>query len=375
MAMPGSSGGSGSSTRSSALRSNHASKEEREKAAQEKAIELAVAMSAAGGAGNSGSSDWGDTLTASYKEWRDGRLTFDDWLAASISPAAEASLLAVRRAASGAVDSAQAAAPPPQQQQQQPTSAPTTSAAQRNVMRRCVRRWRARRAADGGGSVLRPVGVAVGAIGDGAWLRPLLLCGVSRELRQAACRLVTVLCAGSEPRALQFTALCAAMIAGLPPNAPESASELIELFATLSAPRSRRLYLAVRGFVPPLMQQVVAAVARIAAAERRGETAGVGDGAALCLLVRLLSSFASIGTLRTRLKASNALPLVLDNYLSLRGVVLQKTTLTDEAAELLRELLTSLSEGEPQAFIAVCRARSRALRDHQSSLTICFHLL
>ena len=188
------------------------------------------------------------------------------------------------------------------------------------------------------------------------WLRPVLLCTVSRELRRYGASLATTLAAASEARALRIVELVAGMLDALPADAGESGVELLELLIALANTRERRLYLVVRGIVPRLVQCVARAVACLAQRERDGESAGVSDGATLVLLVRQLTTFSALNGVRALLKSANALPRVLDNYLSLRGLVLQKTPHTDEAAASLLALLNALAEGEPESLMAACVA-------------------
>lgn len=190
------------------------------------------------------------------------------------------------------------------------------------------------------------------------WLRPVLLCQCSREVRRYGAQLATALAAASEARALRIAELVAAMLDALPADAGEGGVELLELLASLAPTSERRLFLVVRGIVPRLVQCVSRAVACVAQRERDGDSAGVGDGATLVLLVRQLTTFAALNGVRERLKGANALALVLDNYLALRGLVLQKTPHTDEAAAALLSLLNSLAEGEPESLMAgATRAR------------------
>jgi hypothetical protein len=284
------------------------------------------------------------TITASYRAWRAGSLSFDDWLGGGSS--ADNASDATPAAARMAVDDGESGV------------TRLLTARQRGIVRRCVQRWRARRGkassnelAMGGGGAMR----VLDKLAVRTWLQPLFVASCSRTLRAATAQLVTVLCGDSEARALRFAEMCADLLVALPTSGP-SGTELLELFAKLSEPETRRLYLAARGFVPRLMQLIARHVERMSARERAGVAASVGDGSTLRPLVKSLTSFVAIPVVRERLKRSNALPLVLDSYLSLRGLVLQKTKLTDDAAGELRELLAALSEGEPQAFLAACVA-------------------
>jgi hypothetical protein len=313
-------------------------------------VDLSVVQSGGGGSKSDGdlSDDDPSTITASYRAWRAGSMSFDDWLgggaeSASVAAATAAATTTTRMA----VDDGEAAV------------SRLLNARQRGVVRRCVQRWRVRRGkassreldAVGGGGAMR----VLDKLAARTWLQPLFLASCSRTLRAATSQLVTVLCGDSEARALRFTEMCADLLVALPTSGP-SGAELLELFAKLTEPETRRLYLAARGFVPRLMQLIAQHVERMSARERAGVAASVGDGSTLRPLVKSLTTFVAIPVVRERLKRSNALPLVLDSYLSLRGLVLQKTKLTDDAAGELRELLAALSDGEPQAFLVACVA-------------------
>ena len=304
------------------------------------AATMTVVSKSGGADGAGGDDDDASTIRASYSAWRAGSLSFDAWLGAGADvAAAQASV----EAAPMAVDTDVHA---------------RLTARQRGVVRRCVRRWRVRR----GAQQLRASGTDVGHgmrvldhLAAQTWLQPLFLASCSRTLRTVAAQLVTVLCGESEARALRFAEMCAQLLGAIPTSG-QSGSELLELFGKLTEPPSRRLFLAARGYVPRVMELIAHHVARMAERERAGLAASVGDGGTLRPLVKTLCSFVALPTVRERLKRANALPLVLDSYLSLRGLVLQKTKLTDDAAADLRELLAVLSDGEPQAFLAACVA-------------------
>ena len=223
---------------------------------------------------------------------------------------------------------------------------------------RCGRRWHAR-------ACVVPLPRSVG---KDTWLCRLLLCPASHGVRDEAAALLTALAEvpslteGPAGRAIRFLDL---IIELLPAAvcAPRCADAYFELLQHLMRPESRRLYLVARGLLGTLCG-LIGAEARRLRQQEDSAMVDMAQGAMLKTLVELLHSFVSLPTVSARFRREERLPTLLHALLCVRGLVMQKTSVTQECATRLQPLLTALHEGsEPdrRRFMAACVA---SLREH-----------
>eukprot|EP01105_Mastigella_eilhardi_P022928 TRINITY_DN571_c1_g1_i2.p1 TRINITY_DN571_c1_g1~~TRINITY_DN571_c1_g1_i2.p1 ORF type:complete len:1478 (-),score=440.54 TRINITY_DN571_c1_g1_i2:1064-5116(-) len=197
-------------------------------------------------------------------------------------------------------------------------------------------------------------GAQGGASSDEKWLQQLLLCPCSETIRAQSARLVRALYENNPARALHFVDLLAVLL----PRAValrETAYQFFELFFELIETEDTRLYLAVKGFLPFLFRLIHSEVGRLKGMEDT-ITTDIAQGATLKHLVNILTSMVKIPTVRKKFKSLNLLNSILDTFLDLRGLVLQKTKQTDDCSDELLAVLTSLNEtdADHHEFLRAC---------------------
>eukprot|EP00741_Cyanophora_paradoxa_P010481 tig00000158_g10134.t1 len=215
--------------------------------------------------------------------------------------------------------------------------------------------------------------VPLGAfLGGGSWIRSLLLCGSSAEIRREACALVEVLCAGSEARTLRFLDLLTRMLADAG-RAGETADEFLELYRRLLGPEDRKLYLTQRGFLAHVTRLILDEVARIAQLEGLCTT-DIAQGHVLKALVELLGAFLGVPPVREKLRRDGHVAALLDAFLTMKGLVVQKTKLTEECAGTMLSLLRATHDGsasDRQGFVSACvRALDRRRGDERARVVL-----
>ena len=193
------------------------------------------------------------------------------------------------------------------------------------------------------------------------WIRALLLSPCSQAVRTETSALISALSKGSQRR-LKFLELTASMLEEACERG-DAAQEFFALFKELSSPLEMRVFLTVRGFLPRVMKMIDAEISRITALEDT-YACNVSQGFALKTLITTISDFLSLEGIRRRFKREGWTQAVLDGFLSLRGLIVQKTKLTDESADLLLNLMRRLfgdSEEDNKMLIA---AYVKALGKH-----------
>ncbi|XP_065311151.1 E3 ubiquitin-protein ligase UBR4 isoform X4 [Dermacentor albipictus] len=188
------------------------------------------------------------------------------------------------------------------------------------------------------------------------WLRQVLFNPSCRQARTVACTLVKALC--------QVPSRCREMLDLLTTylddlgTAGESGAKFLALYQSLIGPDHWKHYLAIKGLLPHLGDLITSEIEQLTLLEETTLNADLSQGFALKMLTELLSSFIEVDSVRQQYK-SRLVGCVLNGYLSLRKLVVQRTKLIDETQEKLLTLLeemTTGTESETEAFMAVCVA-------------------
>jgi hypothetical protein len=168
------------------------------------------------------------------------------------------------------------------------------------------------------------------ALRDCSWLCQLLLCEASHALREEAAALLTGLADHPPGRAIRFLNLLVAML----PQAvamPRCAAEYFELLRHLMASEGRRLYLVARGLLGTLCTLIGAEAQRLRDAEVTSMV-DMAHGSMLKVIVSLLQSLLVPTTAMARFRREERMPTLLHALLCVRGLVMQKTSLTAECS-------------------------------------------
>ena len=139
-------------------------------------------------------------------------------------------------------------------------------------------------------------------------------------------------------------------------------------------PESARLFLAAQGFLAALCSFITEEVARILSREASC-CSDIAQGQVLKNLLELLGSMLAVPRICRRFKASSKLlSTMLDNFLHVQSLIVQKTKLIDDCAHLLMstfDTIASESEHDKKIF---CKACVEALETHRQGRTRVFLL-
>ncbi|XP_071948294.1 E3 ubiquitin-protein ligase UBR4-like isoform X1 [Antedon mediterranea] len=191
-------------------------------------------------------------------------------------------------------------------------------------------------------------------LGSSTWLRRVLFSPSSRSARQAACNIVESLC--------QVSSRCQKMLDLLTSyldevgRSGESAAEFLSLYQRLIKEPHWKRYLAAKGVLPHIGGLITYEIEQLVALEDTTLSSDLSQGYSLKMLTELLSSFIEVDTIKQHYKGK-LLGTVLNGYLSLRKLVVQRTKLVDETQQILLDLLeemTTGTESETRAFMALC---------------------
>ncbi|XP_054720473.1 E3 ubiquitin-protein ligase UBR4-like [Uloborus diversus] len=186
------------------------------------------------------------------------------------------------------------------------------------------------------------------------WLRLVMFNPSSQAARTMACNVVEALCQ-LPSRRREVLDMLTAYLDDLG-TAGESAAEFLSLYQNLISPIPWKHYLALRGLLPHIGNLITREIEHLSYLEETTLNSDLSQGYALKMLTELLESFIEVNTIRQHYK-SRLVGCVLNGYLSLRKLVVQRTKLIDETQEKLLELLeemTTGTESETMAFMAVC---------------------
>ncbi|CAL5080495.1 unnamed protein product [Urochloa decumbens] len=189
----------------------------------------------------------------------------------------------------------------------------------------------------------------------GSWVSDLILSSCSQSIRSEICTLISLLCPSNSPRQFQLLNLLMSLLPRTL-SAGESAAEYFELLGTMIDSESSRLFLTVRGCLTTICSLVTKEVCNVESQER-SLSIDISQGFILHKLVELLNKFLEIPNIRARFMSDRLLSEVLEAFLVIRGLVVQKTKLINDCNRLLKDLLDSLvveSTENKRQFIRAC---------------------
>ncbi|KAL9924505.1 E3 ubiquitin-protein ligase-like protein poe [Glossina fuscipes fuscipes] len=185
------------------------------------------------------------------------------------------------------------------------------------------------------------------------WLQPILFNTNSRFRRPLVCSLITVLCRTHE-RKREILNLLTGFLKYVG-EAGEASTDFLSLYRLLAVETPWRQYLALKGVLTDISQLLTAEIEKIHRMEETTLSSDLSQGYALRQFVELLALFLESPNIRQVYK-TRLLGPVLEGYLSLRKLVVQRTRLIDDAQEKLLEMLeemTSGTEEETRAFMEI----------------------
>uniref|UniRef100_A0A0D9XBJ0 Auxin transport protein BIG n=1 Tax=Leersia perrieri TaxID=77586 RepID=A0A0D9XBJ0_9ORYZ len=189
----------------------------------------------------------------------------------------------------------------------------------------------------------------------GSWVSDLILSSCSQSIRSEICTLISLLCPSNSSRQFQLLNLLMSLLPRTL-SAGESAAEYFDLLGTMIDTEASRLFLTVRGCLTTLCSLITKEVSNVESQER-SLSIDISQGFILHKLVELLNKFLDIPNIRARFMSDNLLSDVLEAFLVIRGLVVQKTKLINDCNRLLKDLLDSLlveSTANKRQFIRAC---------------------
>ncbi|KAB0801611.1 hypothetical protein PPYR_03797 [Photinus pyralis] len=189
---------------------------------------------------------------------------------------------------------------------------------------------------------------------DSSWLKTVLFNPSSRLARQVACNIIEIMCTSID-RKKEILVLLTCFLEELA-YAGESSAEFLSLYQNLIQESPWKQYLTLKGVLNVLAELVTQEIQQLHYLEDTTLTSNLAQGFALNQLTELLSSFLDNAAIRRQYK-SRLVGAVLNGYLSLRRLVVQRTRLIDDTQEKLLELLEDMTTGteeETKAFMAIC---------------------
>ncbi|CAG9856656.1 unnamed protein product [Phyllotreta striolata] len=191
-------------------------------------------------------------------------------------------------------------------------------------------------------------------LNDTSWLKAVIFNSSSRLARQVACGILETMCSSFE-RKRDILDLLTQFLVELS-AAGESAAEFLALYQNLIQETPWKQYLTVNGVLLVLAHLITVEIEQLHRLEQTTLTSDLAQGYALNQITELLASFLDDATIRRHYKG-RLVGAVLNGYLSLRRLVVQRTRLIDDTQEKLLELLEEMTTGteeETKAFMSVC---------------------
>uniref|UniRef100_A0A7G3AGM3 Putative e3 ubiquitin-protein ligase ubr4 n=1 Tax=Lutzomyia longipalpis TaxID=7200 RepID=A0A7G3AGM3_LUTLO len=289
-------------------------------------------------------------------------VSFQEWLAGNVDHTYEA----WKKRMPPVCDEAPPCSPPPtaastnqqQQQQQQQTNGKTVQRMFRMILEQKRSQFRRRYLYEKYGKRWRNK-VLCGGVQQPplellpSWLQRILFNPNSRIVRKMACTLVTSLCRSVETKR-EILNLLTGFLKYIG-DAGEACAEFISLYISLADETPWRQYLALRGVLVTIADLLAVEIEKIHRLEETTLSSDLAQGYALHQLVELMAMFLENPLIRQSYKGK-LLGSVLQGYLSLRKLVVQRTRLVDDAQEKLLEMLEEMTTGtedETRAFMAV----------------------
>ncbi|XP_041369615.1 E3 ubiquitin-protein ligase UBR4-like [Gigantopelta aegis] len=204
------------------------------------------------------------------------------------------------------------------------------------------------------------------------WLQQAMFSPSSRSARQTACSIIEAIAKVPSRRkeVMDMTTRCLDLVG----SSGECASNFLRLYKNLLAPDQWKYYLAIKGVPLHLGDLITKEVEYIQYLEEITLNSDLAQGFALKSLTELLSLFVDQENLKQHYK-NKLVGYILNGYLSLRKLVVQRTKLIDETQEKMLELLEELTTGtesETKEFMSVCvqTVKKYPLDDYRSPVFI-----
>eukprot|EP00960_Hanusia_phi_P031785 749481-Hanusia_phi.AAC.19 len=205
------------------------------------------------------------------------------------------------------------------------------------------------------------------------WVTQLLLNSCSQAVRALSSTLLLSVVRHDNFRSIVLLELLSGLLREAAAGGGQSA-ELFALFSKLLQDDSRKMYLAAKGFIPSLCALISKEVERIRLLEVSC-SADISEGLVLKHLLEVLVSHLEVPVIRNRFKMTdNLLSEMLDNFLHVQSLIVQKTKLTDDCAQLLLSTFMSISSESEADQKRFCLACVSALRHHREGRTPVFLL-
>ncbi|XP_076455251.1 E3 ubiquitin-protein ligase UBR4-like isoform X3 [Babylonia areolata] len=204
------------------------------------------------------------------------------------------------------------------------------------------------------------------------WLHTAIFSPSSRSARQTACSVVESISqlASHRKEVIDMLTGCLEQVG----RSGECANEFLALYKRLIAPAHWKIYLAVKGVLQRLGTLITQEVEHLQHLEETTLSSDLAQGYALKALTELLWLFVEHEQIKNHYK-NKLVGFILNGYLSLRKLVVQRTKLIDETQERLLELLEELTTGtesETTEFMSVCvqTVQKYPLDDYRSPVFI-----
>lgn len=139
-------------------------------------------------------------------------------------------------------------------------------------------------------------------------------------------------------------------------NTEENCAEFLGLYQNLIQQTPWKQYLALRGVLIMISDIITKEIKHLHYLEEATLTSDLAQGFVLKSLTGLLASFLEVESIKQQYKG-RLVGAILNGYLSLRRLVVQRTRLIDETQSQLLDLLEEMTcgtESESKAFMAIC---------------------
>ncbi|XAR51615.1 Ubiquitin--protein ligase [Bertholletia excelsa] len=189
----------------------------------------------------------------------------------------------------------------------------------------------------------------------GSWVTELVLSACSQSIRTEMCMLITLLSGQSSSRRFRLLNLLMSLLPATL-SAGENAAEYFEMLFKMIDSEDARLFLTVRGCLTDICKLITDEVANIESLERSLHI-DISQGFILHKLIELLGKFLEVPNIRSRFMREKLLSQVLEAFIIIRGLVVQKTKLISDCNRLLKDLLDSLlleSYENKRQFVQAC---------------------
>lgn len=173
-----------------------------------------------------------------------------------------------------------------------------------------------------------------------AWLQTTIFNTNSRLGRQIACASVSSLSCTHE-RKLHMLNLLTSFLKNIG-EAGEASAEFITLYRSLAYETPYRQYLALKGVLTQITDLLTIEIDKIYRLEETTLSSDLSQGFALKQFVDLIAMFMENAQIRQQYKGALLQPII-QGYLNLRKLVVQRTRLIDDAQEKLLEMLEELT--------------------------------